>query len=165
VEPINPCATNTPKRTPPFRQPKFRGSPTTGSTYTQGTTTGGASSCNLSQVSTLRRGGISLVFGMARHDPTIILPDFRGEVEKDPKKHLFICTKIWEAKKITDEDTKLTQLAIMLRDLALDWYMCLDMNIVSGMTRTLVDIKKLLINEFQKLTSEDQYMNDMIEIR
>jgi hypothetical protein len=29
VEPINPCATNTPKRTPPFRQPKFRGCPTT----------------------------------------------------------------------------------------------------------------------------------------
>jgi len=26
VEPINPCATNTPKRTPPFRQPKFEGS-------------------------------------------------------------------------------------------------------------------------------------------
>jgi hypothetical protein len=23
VEPINPCATNTPKRTPPFRQPNF----------------------------------------------------------------------------------------------------------------------------------------------
>jgi hypothetical protein len=32
VEPINPCATNTPKRTPPFRQPKFEGSLTTGST-------------------------------------------------------------------------------------------------------------------------------------
>jgi hypothetical protein len=29
VEPINPCATNTPKRTPPFRQPKFRGNLTT----------------------------------------------------------------------------------------------------------------------------------------
>jgi hypothetical protein len=28
VEPINPCATNTPKRTPPFRQPQFGGSPT-----------------------------------------------------------------------------------------------------------------------------------------
>jgi hypothetical protein len=32
VEPINPCATNTPKRTPPFRKPKFGGSPTAGST-------------------------------------------------------------------------------------------------------------------------------------
>ena len=37
VEPINPCATNTPKRTPPFRQPRFRSSQTTGSTSTQET--------------------------------------------------------------------------------------------------------------------------------
>jgi hypothetical protein len=44
VEPINPCATNTPKRTPPFRKLKFRSSQTEGSTYTQGTTTVGASS-------------------------------------------------------------------------------------------------------------------------
>jgi hypothetical protein len=44
VEPINPCVTNTPKRTPPFRQPKFGGSLTAGSTSTQGETTGGASS-------------------------------------------------------------------------------------------------------------------------
>jgi hypothetical protein len=36
VEPINPCATNTPNRTPPFRQPRFGGIPTVGSTSTQG---------------------------------------------------------------------------------------------------------------------------------
>jgi hypothetical protein len=104
VEPINPCATNTPKRTPPFRQPKFGGSPTTGSTSTQRATTGVASSGNPSQVSTPRGGGSSSVFGMAGHDPTIILPEFRGEATEDPEKHLFICAKIWEAKKITDED-------------------------------------------------------------
>jgi hypothetical protein len=34
VEPINPCETNTPKRTPSFRQPKFRSSQTTRSTST-----------------------------------------------------------------------------------------------------------------------------------
>jgi hypothetical protein len=44
VEPINPCAMNTPKRTPSFRQPKFGGSPTTKSKYTQRETTGGSSS-------------------------------------------------------------------------------------------------------------------------
>jgi hypothetical protein len=32
-------------------------------------------------------------------------------------------------------------------------------------TRTIVDIKKLLISEFQKLSSEDHYMNEMIVIR
>jgi hypothetical protein len=56
------------------------------------------------------------------------------------------------------------KLAITLRDHALDWYMSLDTNSAPGMTRTLEDIKKLLINEFQKMSSEDQYMNEMIEI-
>jgi hypothetical protein len=52
VEPINPCATNTPKITPPFKQPDFRRRNTARSTSTQGTTTGGASSGSASQVST-----------------------------------------------------------------------------------------------------------------
>jgi hypothetical protein len=43
VEPINPCTTNTPKRTPPFRQPQFRESMTVESTYTQGKKIRGAS--------------------------------------------------------------------------------------------------------------------------
>jgi hypothetical protein len=165
VEPINPCATNTPKRTPPFRQPKFRGSLTAGSTSTQGATTGGASSSNLSQVSTPRGGGSSSVFGMAGHDPTIRLPKFRGEVAEDPEKHLFICANIWEAKRSLMKTPNSVQLAITLRDRALDWYMSLDTNSVHGTTRTLDNIKKLLINEFQKPSSEDQYMNEMIEIR
>jgi hypothetical protein len=78
---------------------------------------------------------------------------------------LLICAKIWEAKKITDEDTKLAQLVITLRDHAVDWYMSLDMNSSPRMTTTLVDIKKSLINEFQKSSSKCQYMNKMIEIR
>jgi DNA repair exonuclease SbcCD ATPase subunit len=43
--------------------------------------------------------------------------------------------------------------------------MSLDTNSVPGTTRTLDDIKKLLINEFQNLSSKDQYMNEMIEIQ
>jgi hypothetical protein len=78
VEPINPCVTNTPKRTPPFRQPKSKRSQTTGSTSTQGTTIGGASSGNTIQVSTPHRGSSS-TFKMAGHDPTIRLLEFRGE--------------------------------------------------------------------------------------
>ena len=74
VEPINPCATNEPKRTPSFRQSKFGGSPTARSTSTAGATTGGASSGNTSQVSTSHEGGSSSVFRMEGHDPTIRLP-------------------------------------------------------------------------------------------
>jgi hypothetical protein len=70
-------------------------------------------------------------------------------------KNLFICGKSWEAKQINNEDTKLAQLVITLRDHALDWHMSIDTNSAPRMTRTLVDIKKLLINEFQKLSLED----------
>ena len=73
VEPINPCVTNTPKRTTPFRRPNFGRRKTVGSTYTQGTTTGGAISGITSQVSTLH-GGSSSTFRMVGHDPTIRLP-------------------------------------------------------------------------------------------
>jgi hypothetical protein len=119
VEIINPCATNTLKRTPPFRQPKFRSSQTARSTSTQGKKTGGSSLGSTSQVST-PCGGSSSTFTMAGHDPTIRLPEFRGEAAEDHEKHLFICEKICEEKQITDEDTKLAQLAITLRDHALD---------------------------------------------
>jgi hypothetical protein len=102
---------------------------------------------------------------MTEHNPTIRLPEFKGESLEDPEKNLFIYENIWEEKQITDEDTKLAQLAITLRDCALDWYMSLVANSLLGTTRMIGDIKKLLINEFQKLILEDQYMNKMIEIR
>jgi hypothetical protein len=53
----------------------------------------------------------------------------------------------------------------MLRDRALDWYMRLVANNPPGTTRMIGDIKNLLINEFQKPSSKDQYMNEMIDIR
>jgi tellurite resistance-related uncharacterized protein len=78
---------------------------------------------------------------------------------------LFICEKIWEEKQIIDEDTKLTQLAITLRDHTLDLYRSLATNNPPGTTITIAAIKKLLINKFQNPSFEDQYMNEMIKIR
>jgi hypothetical protein len=78
VEPINPCTTNTPKRTPPFRQPNFGRRKIAGSTSTQGTTTRGSSSGSTIQVYTLCRGSISS-FKMAGQDPSIRVPEFKGE--------------------------------------------------------------------------------------
>jgi hypothetical protein len=152
VEPINPCATNTTRRTPPFKKPNFGRRKTTGSTSTQGKTIGGASSGSISQVSTPREGSSS-TFMMAGHDPTIRLPEFKGEASEDPKKNFFICEKISEVKQFTDEDTKLSYLYIALIDRALDWYMSLVANRPPGMTITIGDINKLLINEFQKPSS------------
>ena len=95
----------------------------------------------------------------------IRLPQFQGEASEDPENNLFICEKIWEEKKITYEDTKLAQLSITLRDCALGWYMSLDVNSTQGVPKTVVEVKKLLVNEFQKPSSEEQYMNEMIKIR
>jgi hypothetical protein len=77
VEPINPCATNTPKRTPLFRQPNFSGRHTVRSTSTQGQITGGAILGSISQGSTPREGSSSS-FRMEGHHPTIRLPEFKG---------------------------------------------------------------------------------------
>jgi hypothetical protein len=116
-----------------------------GSTSTQGETNRGVSSGIISHESTPHRG-ITSSFRMVGHDPTIRFPEFKGEASKDPEKHFFIYENIWEEKKIIAEDTKIAQLAITLRDCTLDWYMSLAANIPPGTTRTIVDIKKLLIN-------------------
>jgi hypothetical protein len=57
---------------------------------------------------------------MEGQDPTIRLLEFHGEGANDPKNYFFICEKIWVANQITDKDTKVVQLAITFRDLALD---------------------------------------------
>jgi hypothetical protein len=79
--------------------------------------------------------------------------------------YLFIYENFWEEKQITDEDNKLAELAITLIDRTLYWYMSLATNSLPGTTRMIGDMKKLLINQFQKSSSEDQYMNEIIEIR
>jgi hypothetical protein len=43
--------------------------------------------------------------------------------------------------------------------------MSLAANSLPGTTRMIRDVKKLMINEFYKPSSKDQYMNEMIEIR
>jgi hypothetical protein len=41
--------------------------------------------------------------------------------------------------------------------------MSLDVHV--GVPKTIVVVKKILVNEFQKPSLEDQYMNEMIKIR
>lgn len=78
---------------------------------------------------------------------------------------MFICGKIWQAKKITDEDTKFAQLENTFKDHILDWYMGITTNNPMGVPITVVEVKRKLINEFQKPRAEDQFMNEMIEIK
>jgi hypothetical protein len=72
-----------------------------------------------------------------------------GEESEDIDEHLFICEKIWVAKQVTYEDTKMVQLAITFRDRILDWYMGLAVSSPQGAPTTIADVKKALINEFQ----------------
>jgi hypothetical protein len=57
------------------------------------------------------------------------------------------------------------QIEITFRDRALDWYMGLTVNNPIGAPTTIAKVKRQLINEFQKPSSEDQLMNEMIKIR
>ena len=121
MEFITPCETNTPETTPPFRQLNFSGRKKTRSTSKQEEKTGGASSRISSQVPTSLKCHSSSPFKMVGQDPTIRLPEFKGEASEDPEKNFLIREKTWEENQIIDEDTKLAQLAITLRDRALDW--------------------------------------------
>jgi hypothetical protein len=47
-----------------------------------------------------------------------------------------------------DEDTKVAQLTITFKNCALDWFMSLAVNIPQGTPKTIIDVKKALINEF-----------------
>jgi hypothetical protein len=64
-------------------------------------------------------------------DPTIRYHNFM-EKGRRTQETLFICENIWEAKQITDEDTKVAQLEITFRNHALDWFMSLVVNNPQG---------------------------------
>jgi hypothetical protein len=165
VEPTTPCATKTSKEEEPFRKQVISGRRILVVRWSSGNSSKSISLASSSQVSTPHGGGSTTNFTMAGVDPTIRLLEFSGEGSKDPEKHLFICENIWIAKQIKDEDTKVAQLAIKFRDCALDWYMGLAVNIPQGTPTTITDAKKTLINEFKRPSSEDQFMNEMIEIK
>jgi hypothetical protein len=128
VEPTTPCATDTLEGTQDFRQPIFNRRGVAGQGSNRGKSNVGTSSRSTNQLSKLHGGSSSTRFKMAGVDPTIILPEFRGEDSEDHEKNLFIFENIWEAKKITNEDTKVMQLAITFRDHALYWYMSFVVN-------------------------------------
>jgi hypothetical protein len=98
VEPTTPCATKTNEGRKMVNQQVISGRSIFTGRGSNGISSKSLSSTHSSQVSTPRRGGSSINFTMARLDPTIRLPEFRGEGSEDPHKNLFICENIWEAK-------------------------------------------------------------------
>jgi hypothetical protein len=144
---MTPCVTKTSEKKEYFRQPTISSRRILVGQGTSGNSSGSTSSTSSSQLSTPHRGGIAN-FTMEGEDPIIRLPKFHGEGSEDPKKHLFICENIWEAKQIIDEDTKVAHLTITFRNHTLDWFMSLAVNSPQGAPTTIVDVKKELINEF-----------------
>jgi hypothetical protein len=57
-------------------------------------------------------------------------------------------------KRIANEATKIAQLEITLRDRALTWYMKYNGSALEGKLRSLTEIKRDLLKEFQNPKSE-----------
>jgi len=64
-----------------------------------------------------------------------------------------VCERIWEAKRIIDEATKVAQLTVTFINRALDWYMSLVVNNPQGALGTVDEIKQALIIDFQRKKS------------
>jgi hypothetical protein len=63
------------------------------------------------------------------------------------------------------EETKVAQLAITFKNHTRDWFMSLAMNNPQGTPKTVVEMKKTQMNDFQRPSSKDQYVNKMIQIK
>jgi hypothetical protein len=144
VKPTTPCMINTSTKKELFREKVIENhrnlvdqnisEGTSGSTEnntcsgtsgsTSSNTSGSSSPNNNTQIVVLRGAGTthSTMEGVY---PMIILPKFHGDGSKDPDKHLFVCERIWEVKRVNNEVEKVAQLEIMFRNRALDWYMSL----------------------------------------
>lgn len=55
------------------------------------------------------------------HHHSVHIPIYEGE--EDPRRHWFICERMWDATDVTDEDKQIAQFASTLRKKALTWYM------------------------------------------
>jgi hypothetical protein len=90
---------------------------------------------------------------------------FHGMGKDDVEQHWFTCEAIWSVKRITDEVAKIMQLETMFRDKALTWYMKYKAIVPVGQTRSLPEIKKYMLREFQKPKSESQCITEIKEIK
>jgi hypothetical protein len=93
---------------------------------------------------------------MENQDSTLRLPMFHGMGKDDVEQHWFTCEAIWSVKRITDEATKIAQLETTFRDKALTWYMKYKATAPAGQERSLTEIKRDLLKEFQNPKSESQ---------
>jgi hypothetical protein len=74
---------------------------------------------------------------------------FHGTSKDDVEQHLFTYKEIGFVKRITDESFKIMQLETTFMDRALTWYMKYKDIAPVGQDRSLAEIKKDILREFQ----------------
>jgi len=68
-------------------------------------------------------------------------------------------------KNVQDEETNISQLAMIFIGRALLWYMKYQTTTLTGQSRTLEEIGQDLLKEFWKPKSESQYIKELKEIK
>ena len=103
--------------------------------------------------------------GIAREDATLKLPVFHDTGRDDAKQHWFTYEAVWMVKQTPNDLAKIAQLETTFRERALTWYMKFKATTPPRQVRTLAEIKKALLKEFQKPKSESQCITKIKEIK
>ena len=82
------------------------------------------------------------------------LPLFHGNRTEDYEQYWFLCEVVWIVKQTTDNEVKKGQLVTTLRGCTLDWFMKFIQVPMGAPRKTLVEVRKGLIEEFRKQKSE-----------
>ena len=93
------------------------------------------------------------------------LPLFNGNGTEDPKQYQFLCEAVWIVKQTVDDDVKKGQLETTLQGRALDWFMKFLQVPTGAPMKTLVEVRKGLIEEFRKPKFEGKYITELKEIK
>jgi hypothetical protein len=102
---------------------------------------------------------------MVNQDNTLRLPVFHIMIKDDAEHHWFTYEAIWSVKRIANEATTITQLETIFRDRSLTWYMKYKATTSTGQARSLTEIKKYMLREFQKSKLESQCIIEIKEIK
>ena len=78
------------------------------------------------------------------------LPFFHGNKTDDPEQYWFLCEAVWTVRQTTNDDVKKGQLATTVQGCALDWYMKFIQVPTGTPAKTLDEVRRGLIEEFQK---------------
>lgn len=109
---------------------------------------------------------INFNMGMSMRDKlTLKTLVFHGTRKYDTEQHWFTYEAIWVVKHIIDDATKIVQFETTFRDNTLAWYMKHMVTTLAGQTRTLDDIKRDMLKEFQKPKFESQCIIGIEEIK